>query len=348
MNDLAERRLSERDQMVSRQIAARGIDSEAILSAFRAVPREMFVAEDLEEFAYEDTALPIPSGQTISQPYIVACMFDAAEVDEGDRVLEIGAGSGYAAAVLSRIVAQVYAIERHEALARIASARVEQLGYENCAIMAGDGLKGLPDEAPFDAILVAARIDTVPETLKRQLKIGGRLVIPVGDEDVQQLTAITRTGADEWASHDITPVRFVPLLKGTVAEDGARSASDHRSMANTPLPEAIARACEPLPPIDDDDFAAAFDRFADKRIVMLGEASHGTQEFYAARAAITRRFVERHGFTIVAVEADWPDAAAILRCISASDAEKARSPGVTFDAGLWAVSVSAVVRAAAA
>ena len=312
--------------MVRDQIAGRGIRDESILSAFAEVPREIFVGEGVAEFAYEDTALPISSGQTISQPYIVACMFDAADVGAGDRVLEVGAGSGYAAAVLSRIVGQVHAIERHEALARQAAARIESLGYDNCEIITGDGLKGLPEHAPFDAILVAARFGTVPDTLKHQLRIGGRLVMPIGDEDVQQLTAITRTGEEEWTSQDITPVRFVPLLEGVVAEEGARSASDHRSMRNIPLPEAIGQACTSLPEIDDEDFAAAFDRFADRRVVMLGECSHGTHEFYAARAAITRRLVERHGFTIVAVEADWPDAAAYHRFIRGEEQPEGASP----------------------
>ena len=326
----------QRKLMVRNHIAARGIRDEAILSAFAEVPREVFVDPGMEEFAYEDTALPIPSGQTISQPYIVACMMDAAEIGADDRLLEVGAGSGYAAAVLSRIARQVHAIERHEALARQAAARIEQLGYDNCEIIAGDGLQGLPNEAPFDAILVAARFDSVPDALKRQLKVGGRLVIPVGEEDVQQLTAITRTGEDEWISQVITPVRFVPLLEGVVAEDGSRSASDHRSMRTVPLPEAIAQACETLPEIDDEDFAAAFDRFSDRRVVMLGECSHGTHEFYAARAAITRRLVEHHGFTIVAVEADWPDASAYHRFILGQDQpEGAQPPFRRFPTWMW-------------
>lgn len=329
--------LNQRRRMVRNQIAARGIRNEAILSAFGEVPREVFVGEGMDEFAYEDTALPIPSGQTISQPFIIACMFDAAELGAEDRVLEVGAGSGYAAAVLSRIVGQVHAIERHQALApQAAAARIEHLEYDNCEILACDGLKGLPEEAPFDAILVSARFDTVPEALKRQLKVGGRLVIPVGEEDVQQLTAITRTGEEEWTSQAITPVRFVPLLEGVVAEDGSRSASDHRSMRAKPLPEAIAQACEPLSAIDDEHFAVAFDRFAGKRIVMLGECSHGTHEFYAARAAITRRLVERHGFTIVAVEGDWPDAAAYHRFIREQEQpEGAKPPFQRFPTWMW-------------
>ncbi len=330
----------ERRRMVERQIAARGIDGESILAGFREVPRELFVDPELAEFAYADSALPIPAEQTISQPFIVACMIDAAEVGPGDRVLEVGAGSGYAAAVLSRIAGEVFAIERHEELARAASRRIAKLGYANCHVAAGDGTSGWPDRAPFDAILVAARIESVPEALKRQLAIGGRLVIPVGGEDVQQLTAIERTGEDSWSSREISPVRFVPLLEGVVAEDGSRSASDHRSMRTVALPEAIAEACDPLPPVDHPDFARAFDRYADKRIVMLGECSHGTHEFYAARAAITRHLVERHGFTIVAVEGDWPDAAAYNRFIRGQPPrERAELPFQRFPTWMWRNSV---------
>ena len=301
--------------MVERQIRRRGIADPAILAAFTEVPRHNFVPEGLAEFAYEDGPLPIGSGQTISQPYIVACMIDAADVGAGDRVLEVGAGSGYAASVLSRIAGEVFAIERHASLAREARERIAALGYGNCTIVTGDGLGGLSAQAPFDAILVAARGARVPEALKRQLAMGGRLVIPVGGEDVQQLRCIERIGEAEWSAHDIAPVRFVPLLPDIVPENGNRAGTDHRPARALSLPEAIAAAAIPLPAIADPDFARAFDRYAGKRVVMLGECSHGTHEFYAARAAITRRFVEHHGYTILAVEGDWPDAAAYDRFI---------------------------------
>jgi protein-L-isoaspartate(D-aspartate) O-methyltransferase len=302
--------LSRRKAMVERQIARRGIRDRSILSAFRQVPRELFVPQELAEFAYDDGPLPIAEGQTISQPFIVACMIDAAGIDQNDRVLEVGAGSGYAAAVLSRIARRVFAIERHEKLASEAAGRVKELGYTNCTIIAGDGMEGLAEQAPFDAILVAARTNKVPQALQNQLAIGGRMVLPVGGEDVQQLRCIERVSENRWECRDIAPVRFVPLLRGTVPANSARAASDHQPARERSIPQLIAEACIPLPDTADPSFAAAFDRYADKRIVMLGECSHGTHEFYAARAAITRRLVERHGFTIVAVEGDWPDAAA--------------------------------------
>ena len=305
----------ERARMVESQIARRGLTGRQLLAAFREVPREQFVPENMREFAYRDSALPIGEGQTISQPYIVAAMIDAADIGRGDRVLEVGAGSGYAAAVISRIASKVFAIERHGSLAGDAAERVAALGYDNCEIVAGDGMEGLPDHAPFDAILVAARAEEVPGALKQQLEIGGKLIMPVGGEEVQQLRCVTRTGHERWESHDIAPVRFVPLLPGSVPEEGARAASNHRPARTKSLPELIAEHAIPLPAIDDPSFAEAFDRFAGKRVVMLGESSHGTREFYEARAVITRRFVERHGYTIVAAEADWPDAAVLDRAI---------------------------------
>lgn len=304
-----------RTQMVGRQLKARGIGNEHVLAAMADVPRERFIPEALREFAYEDGPLPIGEGQTISQPYIVARMIEAAEVSPGDRVLEVGAGSGYAAAVMSRIAAEVYAIERHGVLAEAAQRRLLENGYDNVVVMAGDGSLGLPDKAPFDAILVAAGGDKVPEPLKRQLAIGARLIVPVGDEAQQSLLCITRTGENAWSEDDLGGVRFVPLIGAHGRwEDGQRAATSHRPARKLSLPECIAEAAEPFGDIDES-FAALFDRFADRRVVMLGEASHGTHEFYEARAAITRRFVEQHGFTIVAVEADWPDAAAIDRYI---------------------------------
>src|SRR5690606_35826020 len=214
-----------------------------------------------------------------SQPYIVALMIEAADVAPGDRVLEVGAGSGYAAAVMSRIAEEVFAIERHEPLAREAAERIDRLGYDNVSIIRGDGSKGLPGEAPFDAILVAAGGDRVPEPLKQQLAIGGRLVVPVGGENMQSLVCVTRTGERDWTEHDLGGVRFVPLIGAHGrCEDGSRAASNHQPARELSLPECIAEAAEPLPDIDDEAFAAAFDRFANRRVVLLGEASHGTHE----------------------------------------------------------------------
>jgi protein-L-isoaspartate(D-aspartate) O-methyltransferase len=300
---------AERERMVRDQIARRGLESRRLLDAFRAVPREAFVPEALRPFAYEDGPLPIEADQTISQPYIVALMIDAAEVAPGDRVLEIGAGSGYAAAVTSRIAEAVIAVERHRELVELARARMARLGYDNVRIVEGDGTGGLSDEAPFEAILCAASGSHVPKALLVQLSTGGILVMPVGEPNaVQKLVKVTRRGEEDFEEEDLGPVRFVPLI-------GAHGWADPKGDGAMSLPQRISAAAEPLPSLDDPAFAEAFDRFAGARIVMLGEASHGTSEFYRARAAITRRLVERHGFNIVAVEADWPDAASIDRYV---------------------------------
>jgi protein-L-isoaspartate(D-aspartate) O-methyltransferase len=214
---------AEREKMVQRQIAGRGIKGRRLLDAFRTVPRELFVPEDLRAFAYEDGPLPIDAEQTISQPYIVALMIEAAEVAPGDKVLEVGAGSGYAAAVMGRIADRVIAVERHGELVEAARARIERLGYDNVRIVEGDGTAGLPGEAPFDAILCAASGSHVPPALLAQLSPGGILVMPVGEPDaVQSLVKVTRRGDEDFAREDLGPVRFVPLI-------GAHGWADPRS-----------------------------------------------------------------------------------------------------------------------
>jgi protein-L-isoaspartate(D-aspartate) O-methyltransferase len=204
---------AERERMVRRQIAGRGIRSARLLDAFRAVPRELFVPEELRKLAYEDGPLPIEAGQTISQPYIVAAMIEAAEVSPGDRVLEIGAGSGYAAAVIGRIAAEVIAIERHHELAELARARLARLGFDNVRIVEGDGSLGLPEAGPFEAILCAASGSHVPPALLAQLSAGGILVMPVGEPNaVQTLVKVTRRGEEDFEEQDLGQVRFVPLI----------------------------------------------------------------------------------------------------------------------------------------
>ena len=202
-----------RASMVERQLRRRGIADERLLEAFADVPREAFVEPELADHAYADGPLPIGCGQTISQPYIVALMIEAARVAPGDRVLEIGAGSGYAAAVLSRIAGAVIAIERHIELADLAAARMAAMGYGNVRIVAGDGSAGWPEAAPYDAILAAASGRHVPDPLKRQLKVGGSLVMPIGAPgDLQNLFRITRESEEGWTQENLGPVRFVPLI----------------------------------------------------------------------------------------------------------------------------------------
>jgi protein-L-isoaspartate(D-aspartate) O-methyltransferase len=203
--------------MVARQIEARGIHDSSVLAAMRAVPRELFVAPGLASAAYDDRALPIEADQTISQPYIVALMIAAAGVGRGDRVLEVGAGSGYAAAVLGHVAGEVVAIERHDELARLAAERVAGLGLANVRIVQGDGMLGWPEGAPFDAILVAAGSVEVPPALVEQLRVGGRLVMPVGGRWAgQSLVKLTRQADGSLQREHLCEVRFVPLVAGAV------------------------------------------------------------------------------------------------------------------------------------
>lgn len=315
MNELSRAR----DRMVDLHLARRGIRSQRVLDAMRSVPREVFVEPGFEEFAYEDAPLQIGEKQTISQPYIVAFMIEAAELQPGERVLEVGAGSGYAAAVMSRIASRVYTVERFASLGKQAASRFQRLGYDNIELRIDDGTRGWPEAAPFDAIIVAAGSPEVPRALKEQLAVGGRLVIPVGEmETVQSLLRVRRSSETEYDTEDLASVRFVPLVgEQGWSENGQRAASNHLPGASRGRSAAqlVAEAAEPLPDFDDPAFGRLFDRFADRRVVLLGEASHGTAEFYRARAAITRHLVEHHGFSIVAVEADWPDAAAVDRYV---------------------------------
>jgi len=308
-----------RKQMVERDIAARGVRDELVLDAMRKVPRELFLPDNLREFAYEDTPLPIAGEQTISQPYIVAFMAEALLLKGGEKVLEIGAGSGYAAAVLSEIAADVYTVERLGPLAEQAAALLAEFGYDNVHVLHGDGTKGWREHAPYDAIVVAAGGPQVPDALKQQLKIGGRLVIPVGvDQRSQELVRVTRVSADKYRSEDIADVRFVPLIgeEGWATGDGGLSArtspaSRLASINEEAVVRDLASAAESFPSIEAADLDPLMDRIGSARIVLLGEATHGTSEFYRMRERITRDLIVKKNFRFVAIEADWPDAARV-------------------------------------
>ncbi|PJK27438.1 protein-L-isoaspartate(D-aspartate) O-methyltransferase [Minwuia thermotolerans] len=295
------------ETMVERQIAARGVRDEQVLRAFHAVPRQMFVSEEMTEFAYEDSPLPIGEEQTISQPFIVALMTEALGLEGGERVLEVGTGSGYAAAILAEIAGEVVTIERFESLAETARLRLAEAGYDNVTVIAGDGTKGHAARAPYDAIVVAAGGPDVPQSLRRQLKVGGRLVIPVGGAmDVQRLKRITRTGEDGYEEEDLGGVRFVPLVGSEGWDPSPGPPQDGRSITRV-----IGDEAEPIDDIDSVRLDGLLDRIGDARVVLIGEASHGTSEFYRMRARITRELIEKKGFSFVAAEADWPDAARI-------------------------------------
>jgi protein-L-isoaspartate(D-aspartate) O-methyltransferase len=196
----------------------RGISDAAVLRAMDSVPREKFVLPEFAETAYADSAMPISCGQTISQPYVVAYMSEQLEVTREHRVLEVGTGSGYQTAVLSQLAGQVYSIERYRTLADRARATLKELGCENVTVVAGDGLNGLPEHAPYDRIMVTAAAEAIPETLTAQLAEGGILLLPLGAHDgAQRIVKVTlEQGAAR--QQDLLPVRFVPLLPGQARE----------------------------------------------------------------------------------------------------------------------------------
>jgi protein-L-isoaspartate(D-aspartate) O-methyltransferase len=199
-----------RDEMVTTQIAARGVRNARVLAALRAVPRHLFVPSEVRAEAYADRPLPIGEGQTISQPYIVGLMTELLEVKPGDRVLEIGTGSGYQAAVLDAMGCDVYTIEIRASLAQEAEKRLTSLGYKRVHVRTGDGYAGWPEVAPFAGIVVTAAPERIPQPLLNQLAIGGHMVIPVG-AFYQQLKVITRRGETDFPESDVIPVRFVPM-----------------------------------------------------------------------------------------------------------------------------------------
>jgi protein-L-isoaspartate(D-aspartate) O-methyltransferase len=315
-----------RRRMVEEQIAARGVVDRTVLDAMLAVPRQMFVPSSAAEFAYDDTPLPIEEGQTISQPYVVALMAAALKVTSRDRVLEIGAGSGYAAAVLARIAAEVYAIERHAVLAELASRRMKDLGFDNVDVRHGDGTLGWPEHAPYDAILVSAGGPSVPDALRTQLAVGGRLVIPVGTTPrAQELVRVTRIGQNEYRQEELGAVQFVPLIGAQGWEDRTPGSTILRPRGReAPIAALLRETAETLEDIESVKLGALLDRIGDARVVLLGEATHGTSEFYRMRARITRELIVDRGFRAVAVEADWPDAARINRYVRHGPAPSAR------------------------
>lgn len=323
--------------MVEQHIARRGITNPVLLAAFRDVHREEFVPRKLAELAYEDAPLPIAEGQTISQPYIVAAMLDAMGLEGGERVLEVGTGSGYAAAILGRIAREVVSIERHAALADEARALLSRLGFGNVVVLHGDGTLGAPAHAPFDAIVVSAGGPRVPQALLAQLAPGARLVMPVGATlEQQSLVRVTREG-DSFREESLGDVRFVPLVGEQGWPDGKRilRAKDHAGRDGA-LHALVRETAEPISRIEDVSLDALLDRIGDARLVLLGEATHGTSEFYRMRARITKELIEKRDFDFVAVEADWPDARRVDDHITGRPRSKIEfTPFARFPTWMW-------------
>jgi len=330
-----------RERMVVTQIAARGIRDPRVLAAMRSVPREAFLPPELGEFAYQDAPLPIAQAQTISQPYIVALMAAAVQAKPTDRVLEIGTGSGYAAAILSRIAAHVYTVERHTELAESAQRKLAELGFTNVSVLHGDGTLGWQHHAPYDAIVVAAGGPQVPEALIEQLAPGGRLVIPVGeDRSLQELIRVTRTHAGALQRESLGDVRFVPLI-GVQGWSGREEEEWSGRPARTPsrpatIAQLIREVASPIGGIDGDDLAPLLERIGSARLVLIGEATHGSSEFYRMRARITQQLIRRKGFGLVAIEGDWPDVARIHRYVrSVADGPHEEPAFQRFPTWMW-------------
>jgi protein-L-isoaspartate(D-aspartate) O-methyltransferase len=318
---------TQREKLVENELRILGIRDEAVLKAMREVPREAFVSQEMREFAYRNSPLPIGSGQTISQPLIVAHMAEALELAPDDRVLEIGTGSGYAAAILSRLAGEVFTIERHRELADTAAGRLKRLGYDNVHVFHGDGTLGWPAAAPYDSIIVAAGGPRIPPALLDQLRIGGRLVIPVGeDQDSQQLVRVIRRGEDSFEHEELGAVRFVPLIgeAGWQPEEEKRQpeVASRSARRRLDLPGLIREAAEPFSSIESADLQPLLERIGSARLVLIGEASHGTSEFYRIRAKITKALIEQKNFRFVAVEADWPDASRIHDFVTHKEREE--------------------------
>ncbi|MDG4647794.1 protein-L-isoaspartate O-methyltransferase [Roseibacterium sp. SDUM158017] len=300
--------------MLRRHLEARGVRGEALIAAVEAVPRETFLPAHLAHAASSDAPLEIAMGHVAPPPGVVAEMIEALDLRGGEKVLEIGAGTGYPAALLSHLAAEVFLIERHGELAAKAAAALQDAGCSNVRVLHDEGTHGWDEEAPFDAILVSGAVPEVPETLKSRLAPGGRMVAAVGpDARSQELVRVTRHSNGRFVQEDIADVRFVPPLgdQHIEGEPPPREAPAHRPRAERDLPALIRAHGEPFDTIEDAPLDGLIERIRDARVVLIGEASHGTREFYALRARITRRLIEQKGFDIVAAEADWPDAARI-------------------------------------
>lgn len=206
--------MDSKEQMIENQLRNRDIYDEKVLQAMRAVDREIFIPGNLNDMAYEDTPLPIGRGQTISQPYIVAYMAQTLNLSPEDKVLEVGSGCGYNAAIISRMVSHVYSIEIIEWLAEVAKENLKKADIPNVIVHSGDGLQGWPEKSPFDKIILTAATPGIPEKLKNQLKIGGKILAPITNT-FQKLMLIEKKGEDEFKDHDLIHVRFVPMTGET-------------------------------------------------------------------------------------------------------------------------------------
>ncbi len=329
-----------RGRMVREGLERRGIRDRRVLDAMAAVPREQFVPEQFVGSAYEDRPLPIGAGQTISQPYVVALALEAAAVRPTDRVLEVGTGSGYAAAVLDELAAEVWTVERHGDLVVDASESLRAALHGNVHVRWGDGSLGWPEAAPFDVVLVSAAGEEVPEPLLEQLADGGRLVMPVGPGDGRQELVLVHRVGDRLDREDLGPVQFVPLLPdraARVAHAAGRSGLHPTAVESDRSPaERLARSCEPFSSITGADLSGLVARLSGARVVVLGASTWGTSEFQQLCTRITQALVEQLGCRTIVLDADWPDVAALdAWCAGFEPTGDAPAPCTTFPSWRW-------------
>lgn len=323
--------------MVQDQIEGRGIRDHRVLDAMRAVPREFFLPPPLQEFAYEDAALKIDEARTLPQPYLVALMAEALLIGKQAKVLEIGIGAGYATAVLCRLAAKVYSVESNPAVAAKAVATLQSLRCTHVQVVHADAAQGLPDHGPYDAIFVNPSGAAFLETLKPQLAVGGRMVVSAGtDPAVRELVRVTRTGPDAYHIEDMADIRVTPLDVDAVRLTARQAAQPPGRSADAFTAQAIADACERFDAIETADLAPLLDRIGSARVVLIGEATHGTSEFYRMRARISRQLIERKGFNFIAIEADWPDASRIDSYVRHADHRPSKwSAFARFPTWMW-------------
>ncbi|MDE2151926.1 MAG: erythromycin esterase family protein [Betaproteobacteria bacterium] len=315
-----------RQWMVQHQIAARGVQESLVLDAMLAVPREEFLAPELREFAYEDTSLPLPQGRVLAQPYVLALGVAALGLRGGEKVLEIGTGCGYGSAVLARIAADVYTVEPDARLAEQAAERFSRQGPRNVHVRHGEAGEGWPEQAPFDAILVHPGSQPDVRVLREQLARGGRLVMPLqGGGQARELVRVRRVSELQFAQEDIADLHVAPLLGGDLF-DAMRApvAAAPREQVDARLAASLGHAGEAFDDLEQAELEPLLQRIGQARVVLIGEASHGTSEFYRMRQRVTRALIERRGFDFVAVEGDWPDCARIDQYVRHGEEPAAR------------------------
>ena len=333
--------------MVERYVMARNVRAARVLDAMREVPREEFVPKALLEFAFDDVSLPITGDLLLPRPSDVGVTLAALGLKAQDKVLEIGTGAGYVTALLSRLCAGVYSVEPQGPAALAAMSTLARLGCHNVQVRHDSGAEGWPQEAPFDAIVVHARAHHIPHVLKDQLAPGGRLVMALGDDpEVAELVRVTRFPDDQFRVEDMADIAS-DLVLGEAPHVGVHAGALWRmpagkadgkgaAVAEAALARQVAAAAEGFDSVDSAELEPLLQRIGDARVVLLGEATHGTSEFYRLRERITRELITRKGFSFVAIEGDWPDAARIDQYVrGGSTPDQAWSGFARFPTWMW-------------